>query len=217
MLEKLEAALQSALERVARLLPGKLHPLELAAQLRSAMDGSQVISTETGYVANVYCILLSAGDREPLAELEADIEGELADHLREYAAERDYGCSPRLTVKLEGDAELPRGTAQVTAEFDRSLLPAACQVVDGLPPQVFDVTDTVTIGRAAECEIELPDPTVSRHHARLEWTYPGWVLRDLGSSNGTQVNGELITEELLSDNDLVQLGNVQLRFGFHIE
>ena len=105
----------------------------------------------------------------------------------------------------------------MTAEFDRSLLPAACQVVDGLPPQMFDVTDTVTIGRAAECEIELPDPTVSRHHARLEWTYPGWVLRDLGSSNGTQVNGELITEELLSDNDLVQLGNVQLRFGFHIE
>ena len=217
MLGKLEAALQSALEGVARLLPGKLHPLELAAQLRSAMDSSQRIITEAGYVGNVYRIQLSPEDLGPLAELKADIEAELAGHLREYAAQREYGCSPQLTVKIDEDTKMAPGTAKVTAHFDRSPLPAVMQVVDGLPPQIFDVTDTVAVGRATECEIQLPDPTVSRHHARLEWTYPGWVLRDLGSNNGTQVNGQLITQELLSNNDLVQLGEVQLRFSFRVE
>lgn len=217
MLEKLEAALQSALEGVARVLPGKLHPLELAAQLRAAMDASQVISTETGYVANTYRVLLHPEDLQPLAQLTDDIEAELGSHLGEYAAQRGYGRSPRITVKLASDVEISRGGVKVSSEFDRSPLPARLQIIDGLPPRVFNVTETVEVGRSADCAIHLPEPTVSREHARLEWTYQGWVLHDPGSSNGTRVNGQLTSEQLLRDSDLVQLGNVQLRFSFRVE
>ena len=217
LLDRLEAALQLALEGVARLLPGKLHPLEMAAQLRVAMDDSHVMSPEAGYVANTYRLLLSPPDFAPLAQIKTDIEAELADHLRQYADQRGYACGPRMSVRITSEPGASPGRAKVTAEFDRSPIPAMLHVTDGLPPQTFTVTEPVTLGRDAECEIRLADPTVSRRHGRLTWTYQGWTLRDLGSNNGTQVNGQLVNAHLLRDNDLIQLGNVQLRFSFHSE
>jgi FHA domain/Domain of unknown function (DUF1707) len=51
-----------------------------------------------------------------------------------------------------------------------------------------------TIGRALECDFVLADPSVSRFHARLHREPDGWLLRDLGSTNGTMLNGWRVTE-----------------------
>jgi len=52
--------------------------------------------------------------------------------------------------------------------------------------------DSVTLGRAKDCDVVLPEREVSRHHARIERDTVGYVLRDLGSRNGTSVNGEAV-------------------------
>ncbi|HEU5059412.1 MAG TPA: FHA domain-containing protein, partial [Kofleriaceae bacterium] len=56
------------------------------------------------------------------------------------------------------------------------------------------------------------DRTVSRLHAQLRWVNGGWVLSDLGSMNGTWVNGWRIDEAWIRDGDRVQLGAVEVRF-----
>ena len=53
------------------------------------------------------------------------------------------------------------------------------------------------IGRAADNEIVLNDPKVSRYHAVIEWNGSGFLLRDLGSTNGTFVNGAQVEGPLL--------------------
>lgn len=60
-----------------------------------------------------------------------------------------------------------------------------------LPPLCLPaaISRDLTIGRSPECDLVLSDPTVSRHHARLRRLPHGWELRDLGSTNGTRVNG----------------------------
>lgn len=73
------------------------------------------------------------------------------------------------------------------------------------------VMTRMTVGRAtpnAEWQIALKDPSVSRPHARLELVEESWVLYDLGSSNGTSVNGTPITEKgrVLRDGDVVTFG-----------
>lgn len=69
------------------------------------------------------------------------------------------------------------------------------------------------IGRTSECDIVLPDDEkVSRVHARLDWDGAGWVLVDLGSTNGTLVNGERIKEKRLSAGDVIEIGDTQLRY-----
>jgi len=75
----------------------------------------------------------------------------------------------------------------------------------------------VTIGRAtskAEWEICLQDASVSRPHARLEVVDDAWVLTDLGSANGTKVNGSDVTEKgrVLHDGDVVSVGSTVALF-----
>src|SRR6266545_4416117 len=48
------------------------------------------------------------------------------------------------------------------------------------------------IGRDPGCQLRVDDPKVSRRHAEVAWTEGGWVLRDLGSSNGTYLDGERV-------------------------
>jgi len=50
---------------------------------------------------------------------------------------------------------------------------------------------TVTIGRNDDCEVVLPDRQVSRYHARITWNNDHYEIVDLGSKNGTHVNGQL--------------------------
>lgn len=62
------------------------------------------------------------------------------------------------------------------------------------------------IGRGAECELVVPDRQVSRHHARIRRAESGYLLEDLGSKNGTHLNGTLIDQPvLLQDGDIVQI------------
>lgn len=70
----------------------------------------------------------------------------------------------------------------------------------------------ITIGRAttkADWEVCLNDPSVSRPHARLEYRDESWVLSDLGSSNGTLVNGSPVSEKgrVVKDGDVITFGS----------
>ena len=78
----------------------------------------------------------------------------------------------------------------------------------------FELTgDEVEIGRAVKSAIAIPDPTVSRSHLLLRKSAAGWTARDLGSGNGTVLNGERILEETpLSEGDVLALGDTQFSF-----
>ncbi|HSR47493.1 MAG TPA: FHA domain-containing protein [Anaerolineales bacterium] len=83
------------------------------------------------------------------------------------------------------------------------------------PGTVFDLTKEVTmLGRDVTNDIPLGDAEISRQHARLTRTPGGMVLEDLGSTNGTFVNGERLTSpRVLQSGDLVGMGeNVTLTY-----
>ncbi len=75
--------------------------------------------------------------------------------------------------------------------------------------QIIAVVDKIEIGRALECDLSILEPALSRKHAELELMDDGLVLRDLGSVNGTYVNGERIEETKLKDRDLLQFGKIR--------
>jgi len=79
--------------------------------------------------------------------------------------------------------------------------------------------DEIVIGRAAESDLAVPDPGASRRHVRITRTPAGgYVLSDLGSRNGTYVNGVLVRAAPLREGDKIQLGTVTaLRFSFREE
>jgi putative ABC transport system ATP-binding protein len=76
-----------------------------------------------------------------------------------------------------------------------------------------ELGEVYTIGRARDNDLCLEEDIVSRHHARIEREADGYVLVDLGTSNGTLVNGERLTDaRLLRANDRITVGSQEFEF-----
>ncbi|MEM6821061.1 MAG: FHA domain-containing protein [Verrucomicrobiota bacterium] len=75
--------------------------------------------------------------------------------------------------------------------------------------KVFDLTgDTVGVGRTDENPIAISHPSISSNHAEFRFEGGDYRLVDLGSTNGSRVNDEKISEVLLRNGDIVMLGNI---------
>jgi len=85
---------------------------------------------------------------------------------------------------------------------------------EDLPVLALDWTGTVSpilIGRSPDCDLLLLNRTVSHQHAELFWRDGRWHLVDLGSTNGTYVNGEPVQEAEIRRGDVVALGTERVR------
>jgi pSer/pThr/pTyr-binding forkhead associated (FHA) protein len=71
--------------------------------------------------------------------------------------------------------------------------------------------ERIVIGRGREADLAVAEPTISRQHAAIAWDGEGYVLEDLGSTNGTRVNGRKATRARLLAGDEIELGRLQLR------
>ncbi|MDA3628804.1 FHA domain-containing protein [Saccharopolyspora sp. WRP15-2] len=76
----------------------------------------------------------------------------------------------------------------------------------------FEVEPPCVLGRDRGCDAILDDPTVSRFHAEVLLIGDRYVLADVGSLNGTYVNGRPVDRAELADGDVVWIGNFHLRF-----
>jgi len=88
--------------------------------------------------------------------------------------------------------------------------PAARLRPDGGRP--FELTKGTSIGRLPDNDVVLDDDTVSGHHARLEREADHWKLTDLGSSNGTEIDGKKVKTAILRGGERIAFGEVELTF-----
>ncbi len=105
-------------------------------------------------------------------------------------------------------------TQQPTAVFGASTGQPKLVATSGpYAGQAFNLVGEVTIGRQSDRTIALSsDNTVSRQHARVANVGGGFVVYDMGSANGTHVNGSRVTELMLTNGDIVQIGSTKFRF-----
>jgi hypothetical protein len=76
-----------------------------------------------------------------------------------------------------------------------------------------ELSGSAVVGRAPDCDIQIRDILLSRHHCRLEETDFGWQITDLQSKNGTILNGQKLIEPVyLKDNDVVRVGRCSIVF-----
>jgi hypothetical protein len=191
---------------------------EAVAELRERFVAGQL--TQDTFVHRMEAAL-AARDRGQLAELFADLQVPRRRRLpgwRELTTRTSIGPRARamLTPVREAVASsarrlsaprLPQRPWPDRPWPDRTWL--------GPPPLPADLLFPVgrqarfTIGRDPDCDLVIPDITVSRQHAGLDRAHAGWLLTDFGSTNGTRLNGWRVREPVpVSPGDQVSFGAI---------
>jgi hypothetical protein len=187
--------------------------VEIARRLTREMDLLRRVGVRGLIAPNAFMVILSADDAARFEGFADVLARELGDAAREHARSEGYGFVGPVDVALRSDPSLRSGRCRVTAEVregPEGLSAASLVMPDG--SRIVLGAETVDIGRLPECGIVLNDPNVSRRHAEVRRRGSDVVVVDLGSTNGTRVNGAQIRERVLQDGDEVGVGTTNIRF-----
>jgi hypothetical protein len=84
---------------------------------------------------------------------------------------------------------------------------------EGAPQVRFDLGGAlISIGRASDNDVIVDDPEVSRHHCQLKLQHGAYSLADLGSRNGSWINGQPVSEVALGPGDMIRIGSTEIEF-----
>ncbi|HEY2639252.1 MAG TPA: DUF3662 and FHA domain-containing protein [Streptosporangiaceae bacterium] len=226
----------------ARAFKSELQPVEVASAIQREMDDrAAIVAQGRTLVPNDFVVEVSEDDYARL-DMYADSLGiELATLAREYAKEQGYSFVGPVRMRFEGVRDLTTGTFRILSGVIRgttvedgeirrpaSDLPQPAGGFRGNPrllvsgpdagpdgghQRTYEInTPLVILGRGTDCDLRLVDPGVSRHHAEIRVEDGEVVLVDLGSTNGTFVNGQPVRRVPLADGTRVTLGRTTLVF-----
>jgi Protein of unknown function (DUF3662)/FHA domain len=226
--QRLEKAFEGTFSRIFKV---GVHPIEIAKRVsREAEAGKRVTPGEV-LMPNLYEIFLSPVDCERLSGYQAPLTAELETMVFEIARKNGYAMLTRPTFIMQSDHSLKEGQFAVEARITSSLPPDAAPPRVDQPQQAKPRTVTLSItgglsegttrilespetqlGRAQDNGVILDDQKVSRHHAVIRQEAGRFVIADLESTNGTFVGERRTQERILTDGDVIRLGDTTLLF-----
>jgi Protein of unknown function (DUF3662)/FHA domain len=213
-----------------------------SAVQREMDDRAAIVAKGRTLVPNDFVVELAETDHDRLDVYAESLGVELANLARDYAKEQGYSFVGPVRMRFEGVPDLTTGTFRIrsgvirgsTIEGGEIRLPASdlprpggrgfpghprllvsSPGTGGAPDNqsTYELQTPVTLlGRGTDCDLRLVDPGVSRHHAELRVENDQVVLVDLGSTNGTFVNGQPVRRVALTDGTHVSLGRTTLVF-----
>jgi hypothetical protein len=214
-LQSLERRLERMVEGVFRGSRGAIRPIELGRRLVREMDDQRSVDVKgRRVVPNDFTIHLSRRDYDSFHDIADVLRSELVEAAREYAKEEGYHFIGPVRVELAEDETLRGGRYEVVAQLRQSKSGVGAGSLVMPSGERISLGDRVTsVGRSSECTITLNDQNVSRRHAEVRPSARGYVAVDLGSTNGTLVNGTRIRgEQAISDGDILSFGSTNVRF-----
>lgn len=227
VLDRFEKGVERAVHGVfAKAFKSEVQPVELASALRREADTSAaVVARDRTLVPNAFLINLGSADYERLTAWEDSLVDELAETVTAHARQQRYSFIGPVTVKFEEDEELATGVFTVRgARVKGRVAPATSATATAGHPVLdvdgrkYQLTGTRTVlGRGTEADVVVDDPGVSRQHAEIRLDGGTAVLRDLGSTNGTFVDGERAGTARLVDGSTITMGRTRIRFASRTE
>jgi hypothetical protein len=216
VLRNFEDRLERLVEGIfARAFRSGLQPVELGRRLVKEIDSSRTLDVRGRALApNRFVIRVSPEDQQRFAQVQQSLVQELQATVREHAESEGLTFLGRVSVELNEDSSLKVGLFGIHPSYDERVAAdqpnAWLEGPDGY--QHFIKAGISTIGRLSECDIVINDQNVSRRHAELHTVGDDYELVDLGSTNGSKINGQRVGRQVLSDGDQVTFGAVSLRF-----
>ena len=236
LLRRFEGQLEKIFEgSFTKAFKSGVQPLEIARKLMRTVDDERVMGIGETLAPNFYNVILSPVDYDRLSGYLDRLGSEMESLIITYANEKDYHLLTRPRISFMSDLELQEGEFSVMASLDETTgAQPPTERVNVDPQQLGEEVrlgvltilkgdkagytfnldrEKTRIGRSEENDLVLADRRASRFHAEIDRRSEGYVIRDLGSTNGTMVRGRQIQERLLEDGDTVAMGETEMRFG----
>jgi hypothetical protein len=180
----------------ARVFPSALDPAQI---------GRRLVATAQANPTDVYLVRIHPTDYARFAGERDFLEGRWTAMLREaLPAER----AAAARVVLDEDPDIVAGSLAIEAVLDERTQALALVLPDG---RRFALADGLTIGRADDNAVVVHDARASRRHAKIVADGSGWSVEDLGSSNGTFVDGAQVRRSRLDRHQFLTVGETMLR------
>lgn len=223
VLDKFEKGVERVVSNAfAKAFKSEVKPVELASALRRELDDrAAVVGRDRTVVPNAFTIELSTVDHEQVVDWGAEpLADELAANVTEHATSQRYAFLGPVTVTFVENAELETGRFLVTSATERGAVAPATTVAASQRHPLVDIdgqryllTGPVTvIGRGSEADIIIDDPGISRRHLEIRVTPDAVIATDLGSTNGTFVEGHQVPAATLVDGNTITIGRTRILF-----
>ena len=214
ILDSVERGLERAVNGAfARTFRSGVQPVEIAAGLKRELDiGSVVVDRDRVLAPNRFTVRVSEADAKRLLGLGGTLERELIGVVNKHARRQGYQLLGEADVELSVDHSLTTGVLQIDASRVEggSVAWTAVVEVDGARHPLR--TGTTIVGRGSDADIRIADTAASRQHLQLIWDGKAGIARDLGSTNGSKINGQRFREAALSPDTVITIGQTALRF-----
>ncbi|GMQ93933.1 MAG: DUF3662 and FHA domain-containing protein [Acidimicrobiia bacterium] len=203
-LEKLADGISASVFR------GKMHPIDMASRLVRQLE---FLATETvagPEVPNDLVVHLNPSDVDETLDRGELVEA-LSNVVTETGAQRGWRLVGPVAIHIMTSGAVPRGILEVEGTNTMGSIAPWGQLIadDGSAVLAISLNRTL-IGRGLDSDIRVANQEVSRHHVIMYRENGTTMIHDLGSANGTFVNGVKVADEpaTVSAGDTVMLGNL---------
>ena len=206
----LERAVNSAFAKTFR---SGIQPVEIASALRSELDKkAAVVSRDRILAPNTFTVRLSPADDDRISALGDALLHELDTLVHAHAKAQGYSFAGPVTIAIRRDEELATGTLRVESSTAQGGRVSWRGVVDVEGRRIPLTKSRTVIGRGSDADITVADSGTSRKHVEILWDGERAMVRDLGSTNGTMLDGRKVTEAALPPDSTVRIGRTDIVF-----
>lgn len=222
ILDRFEKGVESVTNRAMTRFSDDVEPIEIASKLRETMDKRAAsFARDRSVVPNVFRIHLAPSD---ISRIEAWGKDEMVRQMEEvasvHAAEQGYSFVGPIEVSFINDPALTAPAIEIDSSTRRgAAAPAAAASATPSHPildidgQRYLLTGPVTvIGRGSDADIIVDDSGVSRRHLEIRLTQGHTIASDMGSTNGTFVEGHRVDAATLLDGNTLTIGRTKIMF-----
>jgi Protein of unknown function (DUF3662)/FHA domain len=210
-LQKFEGRLERLMEgTLAKPFRSSVQPIEISRRVLREMDLQRRVGPKGLLAPNHFTVTLSTADAERFANYIDALIRELRDAIIEHAETEGYTFVGPVDVEVFQGSRLKTGHFDVSGEVREGAATASVRLGDGTRIPIS--TKPMVIGRQPGCDVVVPDTNVSRQHASIRRVDDHYVLSDLGSTNGTRLNGRPVNDAYLSNGDEITVGTTRIVF-----
>jgi hypothetical protein len=208
---------EKGLERVvngafARTFKSGLQPVELASALRRELDTTAaVVTRDRILVPNQLTLRMSAADLDRMERMGPTLIDELTTVATEHAKKQGFRFSGPIDISLAADESLSAGMVEVDSRSVKGVVASTPALeIDGTR---YPITKSRTvIGRGSDADITVDDSGTSRKHVEILWDGVRAQVHDLGSTNGSKLDGKPVTQAPLSPGQTISIGRTRIVF-----